>query len=723
MRIRFPLGLIVWTSVWLLVALVPLWRLRAQRQWSNPTVSVDFYGNDYGLTGDLEREVARRFPGDVAAQLAPLHGVRSQDLYPEPPKSGEGIQVLPPKPVGQSLDAPAKTLQQRAVAYFAHYDELERRFPASNAVRAQRLRETTWGQLVVHEGPLPKGEVALPSADSSPVWLARPELQSALRSAREGARREPDNGFYPWMEAVLQFSLDRPDDAIKALDAAGKCGHWSDDTRNTFARRTALLRRVRAVGWEDSTQEAWQMLYPHLSSMRRAARAATGQMRLARRRGDEARALQIAGVLARAGANMSRNNDTLIGQMVGEAICSIAWAAAIEDQPNAPRFPVWQGQPTRQQERETLQIFRRQRLKVFAAYARAHGRSDLAREAEHIEPTLDSQTLEALYDSPGFDSTLSRGRSLSNAFWLGAWLLRLALAASLVWIATFLLTRRREPQPRGERAKNVAWAFFCLGATAALLSALIASEAGLVDTMGSFPDLTPEPPRLAVLKDNLPLFLGLLWLVPVVGSSLLEHAKAWKPVIQRGATNWRRVISAALWSVFLGGLLIGWQTQNVAEPSVWSQDLVYFSVLWLLTPVVGSALFIAWAPQKSRMARILGVGAFWMAGLSALVSSTSPGETPFYWFAWGMALVMAFFLFFFGQRDRASTPGDAWSSAFDFAAQARMAASVLALGATLGYLGVSLWTIPVERGVGVLLNHQLRIGESAFLREQLQNHS
>lgn len=687
--IRARWGLILWSLVWLGILLVPLWRLRVTSEWQG-ILSV-FRRPQPVLRTNFEDEVARRYPNDAGAQLAPLHTDFYRFTHPTS-APGQSI-VVAPSSTRQEVER--QNLAQKVLPYFAKYDELERRFPDSNAVRAQRLRDTTSGWLIKNEGPPAKDQKSSPERG---VWLNRPELEASLRTAQEGARHEPNNGFYPWMQAMLCFSLDRPDEAIRALDRAGRCTKWSDDTFNTAARRIELRRRVEPVGWEASSIELWSLLLPHLAPMRSTARAATGQMRLARQRGDEARALEIAGILQRAGGVMVRSQDSLISSLVGTAVCVIAWKATTEDLP-APT------KPTSNQE------IRRQYLERFVVYALAHGRADLGEEAQHIFNGQDIHQLSALYNQPNSELLTKYGNIIFSTFWLNSWILHLALAGSLVWFVTWLLTRTKQ---KGDAARGVTllYAFFCSGATAAILGFLTPwSMTAATNFIGE--ETPPIPPAIAMLQNFLPYVLIALWLLPLMGNTFLRSSSVARPelTLNRRKIEWQRLLSMGLWC--LPGALLLW---------VRAYSYSFMGSLEALSPlitaiavalVVASACWMAWSSKEHLALRVLTYMACWMGLLSFILVAVGK-EDPFY----GRNLGVLALLLAIGACVVGSRMGQR-SALQDFFYRTRLTAAVLALNATLGYAGVTLWSVPVERKAQMLLQHELRVGETAFLREQL----
>lgn len=194
------LGLIIWAIVVIGILSVPAWRVRAGRQWESvtqnlekrfapaesdemvvansalpPATASDEIPQDQ-FSDPWEREAARRFPDDPVAQIAPLH-----------------------RPGGHQPMAPNNPRANEIVArYFARYDALERRFPNSNAVRAQRLRDVTRGDIPLSIPLGPQPDAPDQKFDAPPLFSAqRAQWENALQTARAGARIEPDNAFFP----------------------------------------------------------------------------------------------------------------------------------------------------------------------------------------------------------------------------------------------------------------------------------------------------------------------------------------------------------------------------------------------------------------------------------------------------------------------------------------------------------------------------------------------
>ena len=535
--VRSRFGLVAWFAIALLVLLVPAWHLRALRQWEKPAADFNGETTPFGLSSSEEKGVARRYPNDVAAQLAPLRNVDFSDRF--------------------------KTEERAKADYFARYDALEARFPKSNAVRAQHLRDVTRGPLEIDETPHPKDwNYAEPPQKK---WLTDAQLQIAVGSARAAEKIEPDNAFFPWMEAILQFSLKRDGAAVDALQRAGNCARFDDYTGASARARMALLHRLRATGWEDDLAEYGGVLLPHFAKMRAVARAAMGRSRRARARGDEARALETIGALQRAGAVVGRSNSGgVITNLVGQAICAIAWSAAIENLPDKPQLadflarnqslissmaPATSFEQYLKRERESSREasiqYRRALIARYARYMRARGRDDLAREALKIFDDLGALRVfdvsEALDDSP----LPPRLQLLTRFYWIGAIALRLALVGAALWLISWPLARLRTRRPldlSARRAVLVA-AMFSAGATAVALAVI--SRAPTIMLLPSFgqPRIASDvPDPLTVWNQELLWILLALWVGPFLVALLVARS-----------VSSMRALKGALWLALLAG--------------------------------------------------------------------------------------------------------------------------------------------------------------------------
>ncbi len=734
--VRQRVGLMVWAFVALLVLLVPLWRLRAQRQCKSPVVDILLSpevlrfqvvspAGGFGLSQSEEQQAARRFRGDVAAQLSRLN---EAELTRQINTLEESISSVPVSNAKELAQAQAKLRQLRphlwklSGDYFARYDELERRFPNSNEVRAQRLRDTMAGALPLDEGLPPR-----PASPSAPDLTLRFESslsptgrEAAIRSAREGARREPDNAFFRWMEAILEFSQNRPDAALVALEAAGRCSDFRDYSLQSVALRLATLRRLRATGWEDDFTEYALSPFPHFAKMRSATRAGVEQIRLARHRGDEARAFRFGAALSRAGALVARSDkNTLISSAVGEATCAIAWRGAVEGVPGAPQVPDATLKDAKRQG-AAYENYARQNVAFFAAMARARGQNDLARQVETTFASFDMPKLAAeSFSNP--DAIPAHIERLHGAYWLGSQLLRLSLVGAVLWCLSWALTRRRSETVARSRAQMLVPAMFCAGITGAILVAGASSS-----SLKWFFSLGGEEPvsnRFSVaefLRAGWPLVLAVLWTTLVLASALWACRR--KSARLEPKFNLRHIARGFGWSVFVVCVLIVFGFSVGSAPSGSGSDLIFYCALLVVAMValVASGLGV-WQNkgQKRAFAACL-AGAFW-TGIAGQFASSGTGDVPFYaMIAGGIAALLAVSALILALKIWKINFAGARNFAWEVTARARVAAGIIALLSALGYFGIALWTIPVEHRARALMDRQLRIGEVALLREQLR---
>ena len=721
------LGLIIWVCVVVSLLFIPAWRLRAQRQGQTvieklearfepaqttetlveansalPPDDPEVIAEDE-LSTPWEREVARRLPDDPLAQIAPIHRPSgNRQMAPNEPRVNENI-----------------------ARYFARYDALERRFPASNAVRAQRLRDATIGEipLSIPLGPDKSGK----SYPAPPIFIEqRVQMEAALQSARAGARREPDNAYFPWMEAVFSFALRRDADAIAALRRAGDCPRFDDYLISNARGRLALLNEVQPTGWEDDYTQVFGILLPHLARMYYASTAMTDRARQARKSGDEARALELAGITQRAGAAMARAN-LLITRRAGENIVVRAWKFALEDQANLPVAPKddYSWPSTQTAARETA--YQQAMATRFEVYARANKRFDLASQAQTIASRFDASSLLALYGDKSHFNIFQRLSWLGRTWWGESIALTLGALASLAWIVAWPFSRRS--QNASARRGALQAAMFMAGVTPVFLIGFLVRVPSVANSQWSY--AYSEPPTagaLLWLHDNYLFALVVLWLAPALGALLLQILRLLSGIqiarLKRsGKIDWPALGRALLIFGFVVGgagvaLGIG-QTAN----SIFAQLFLYFMALFLGNAFVGSVLMLAFLRGPARVIALCAVLAFW-AGTAPSILFASQGDGPFYGsISTAIALLAVAIGIFVALRtwkiSFSSFAPHLKNLAFEFAARTRIAAAVLALLCAVAYFGIALWTIPVEAKTRAMMERQLQIGEVAWLREQV----
>ena len=653
--VRSRFGLVLWCAIALIIAAVPLWRLRATRQLRSPIVNVesDISFNKlkiespsglFGLSPAKIREAAQRFPDQIEAQLANFDAdklvgeVRAvqgpfEPYYNTPEQAAQtSRRLLKVRPrVWQLTDD-----------YFARYDQLEHQHPASQMVRAQHLRDLMMGDMSIDEGP--------PAANASEAqreffagvlridpWISPQQRDKAIASARAGARLAPDNAFFPWMEAILQFASKRPLDALRALEVAGKCSTFDDYVFQDVAERGALLRRLQPTGWEDDFTEFALARFPHFAKMRSSTRAAVGQMRLARRRRNEPLAFRWAAGTARASYALARSDkDSLIGALVGKALCAITLRGAVEDEAGAPPYPLSSnGMPplqTQEQREAELQKFYDGNVAFFAQLARRKGDESLAIETQKVAGHLDARELSVWSDSNP-RSMMAHWQTLVSAYWLNAQLLKLALGCAALWCASWAITRRwNDVAPA--RKKMLPLAMFGTGVTGALLvGARSVSPAlkSILEIVRSQPETLELAAPLAVLRDYWPLLIALLWVTLIFGGAAVERARLAVARNQSGhksSPGRFRFVGWALLGVCLLAAL-GYFVQVI--PAIFDAD-------WLLYVFLAVVAFVALALSFIGIQRTQGyarcfflvmVAAFWLTVVMVILAFVVEQDSTF----------------------------------------------------------------------------------------------
>ena len=738
--IRARFGIVVWCAIALIILVVPLWRLRAAQQWSFASVQQalmpDYNSSPilvagqpdpdptpapspYGFSQDDNAAAVRRFPAEPIAQLTRLNvlklNVRVRSL-----SNGLYQNYSDAKSLAQAkarLQQAQPGIWKTTDAYFDRYDALERRFPDSLLVRAQHLRDVT--MLTYVSDPATEKSLfpanALVLKYDSPI--SDPALEAAIRVARQGARLQPDNGFFPWMEAIFQFALQRPDAALGALELAAKCSIFDDYTFRSLDERTRLLRRLRATGWEDDLTEWAHTIFPHYSQMRGVARAASWQMQLARQRNDKPAAFRWAAATARAAYPVARNSrDSVIGVLVGQAICRIVWQAAVQDEPNAPKSLV---NMSAQEREAALDAFNEANVVLFADLARANGDDDLAQQTLDASASFDGRELARYSESD------ARGQGallywLSGFHWVGAQLLRLSLGSALLWGACCFFTRRA-PTIAATRAQMLLPAMFCAGITGAILVGAFRFSLNLYSLIFGGINL-PESEvswMIAALRDDFFWIIAFLWLLLVIGSAIYAVLRAHLAEQERPKTSAQSARWLAVAALLTAIALLGARFLLAA-----SNDIYLYGSL-LITSALALTISARSLRKTAGLKRVLVaclVGAFWSSVTPLILQVLGLDETN----AWGSLLWMpvapAFAVAALLAAGVLATRSFGAIRKFDFQiiARARIAAGVLALLSAVAYFGIALWTIPVEAKTRAMMQRQLQIGEVAWLREQMR---
>ena len=702
-------GLKIFAVIWLLVALVPLWRLRAARQWDDDQLNGPNMEMKLGMTPERERELARRFPNDPIAQISPtnlqLMEVNRATDVSQPSDRAVALQ-----------NYYLSMIKSRSKSVFNRFAALSRQFPDSQIVRAQWLRDTTRVMLLIESKALQASYNQPGSVYPTENSMSQNQIERAIGAAQSGAKIEPDNAFWPWMEAILDFSLRRDDAALTALERAGNCARFDDKILETVRARIELMKRNQITDYEDQSHEAWAILLPHLSRIRSAARAALWQAHLAQKRGDGARALQIAGTVMRAARPLGRGPQISINRLVGQAIVSLSWLetlknAGIEVSKPEPETVPWTG--------EDRNRYIRELEGKFAIYARQNRRADLASEAQGLAATAigDSRLIAAMKD-PAFDNLPQTQTRLGSYHWASSWSLRLAFYGAIWWAIGFVVSRGKPNLTASSRRRAVIWSAFCLGATVAILA--ISLHLGAAPGIVLFAETSP-PPLIFDFDRDLPLVLGAVWAFPILlitGLSAFPLPRLEGRGIPPSQIFLARLalVAGTFCSFCIVLVTLGEPLENTTAGQLWPFPLLIFGAF-----LVATCVFTVWrAKQAKRQSAILSSGALLLtaAYFFSANNSSSNNEEKFlrlYYLAlFWIVLVFARWLWIGGFQKL-------WKSEIlaGLAHRIRLAAATLAVCSSVFYFALLLSAMPLRHHAQQILDTQLKIGEIGYIESKL----
>jgi len=327
---RFPIGVAMFTLVWALALFLP------------PT-----------------REISRSVPILSGAQT----------FIEVPPR----LPDEDPLTVGWKLEETSFTRSN--VAQTLHQmDALAARYPTQLWIPAMRVRMTS---RFAPQLDLRIGE----SQTKEKAWLDAHELEQAAQIAAQAGQREPDNCFWPWMEASLRFSLRQKARGVEAMERAGKAPRFNDYIQSTLQARLALWKKHDNPAWEQRIGLWAGVLLPHLAAMRGASNAAAIEAADARGKGDDLRAIEIDSTLLRANQVFRRDSFIVIGDLVAEAngfvVVNSLFNGRTKEAPGSVEEREKRGATLRKQ---------------WIAFTRANGRSDIIQSADWLaEPSMSRQ--------------------------------------------------------------------------------------------------------------------------------------------------------------------------------------------------------------------------------------------------------------------------------------------------------------------------------------------
>ncbi len=200
-------------------------------------------------------------------------------------------------------------------------DALQHQFPREPALYLLQIRYRIGKFKFVRAESLTRKGANPPPPQKPAPQLARELLQLAT----EGERVDPQNGFFPAIQAMVLYALERDDAALRALERAGNCPRW--ETYEGFFTNALMATYERCLGWRGAYPASTfftVLSFFEMARLREMARTVAGLALQAERRGDLRQGVRMRMALARLGALMRAESSLFISSLVGIAITSIA---------------------------------------------------------------------------------------------------------------------------------------------------------------------------------------------------------------------------------------------------------------------------------------------------------------------------------------------------------------------------------------------------------------
>ncbi|RYG62385.1 hypothetical protein EON80_23225, partial [bacterium] len=259
---RFPLyGVILVGLIWTTVAAVPALRHQISRGTYQTNTFMD-------RPASLDVDAAlKEAPNDPFLQAKKIEQgwTPAGTYYTNRPSSAQ-----------QAPTASERQILDKNKQFFASYDALIAKNPKRIDLVKARLRLSARGG-IVDEPRTEKYMRRDSGAGYEPALFPtaqryKGQLQEVYEQARRGEKLDPQNAFFPYMEAMALCTLRREDEAVQALQRAGKCTTFNEGTFDDIRRRIAIQEKQGPVDWNEKLFIEWAELWPHLGALRAVTR-------------------------------------------------------------------------------------------------------------------------------------------------------------------------------------------------------------------------------------------------------------------------------------------------------------------------------------------------------------------------------------------------------------------------------------------------------------------
>jgi hypothetical protein len=195
-------------------------------------------------------------------------------------------------------------------------------FPERKELHAHILRyacDSDKGLSVAFREPESTKNTKLLAKDQTPPYAR------LLESAARGEQLDPENAYFPFMAAIVHCAQNQDNLAWSDLHRAAQKPHYEDYSyTQTIARWKANEKRFGGRNSLSDTATFASILLPHFATQRSFTRVVLGEVQQREQRGDTAGGVALRHDIAQMGAKMRVEGRTIISNLVGTAITSIA---------------------------------------------------------------------------------------------------------------------------------------------------------------------------------------------------------------------------------------------------------------------------------------------------------------------------------------------------------------------------------------------------------------
>ena len=675
-RFKIPVGVKIFAAIWLLALCVP-----TTRELPRTFGFVEMFRGQSPMVASATHELARENPDNATAAA----------WGAENDWRGYGGDAETDEPIGNG--------DKRALK------RVGARFPRDLQILSLQLR-TSCESLTN-----PKIARAKNDVKSRAQWL------EAAQIARAGAQLDPDNAYWPWMEAAFAFVANRDDAALQAFERAGNCARYDDYIHATLNARLKFWESVSSPSWDQKVALWAGTLYSHLGPMREAASLATERAMTLRKSGDNARAFALESDVLQVARLLHQQTDALFVGLVAEDIAN----KSLEE---FTGIAATKGSVTALE----MQVHSVQLADNWASLARQNGRNQLAARADWLR----APSVRTLYShSIGNDDWMMEligMRAPWGIFAVIAPLVLLALgltiaAGALLWSAGIWIPFRGIAPTRGQAVMCSNFSFWLLIGVVAVAVAVGWRSHGILFDFGAG--------SFAILAFGLVGAAAVCWLLPIWFLHLKARRKAtfYRPAASRPLLrSWNNARKIS-WISFGFALLLTISNGRGLWDGTWfqlSNSALLADITLALALVTEFARWLkaGWrlgfiarpnAPKSAATgrARWVPLGLWLLCGALLSVPATN--------FFAGVPLAESLFPLALAGLAALGALWASWRLSSDhfWWQLARRSAGILVVAASALFLLLAIASWPLQIELNRNLDRRIQIGEIRWMREQI----